>query len=354
MKINILFEFRTGPWGGGNQFLKALKSEFIRNNQYIDNLENADVILLNSFHFSNNHTLRNLHTLKKDNIIIIHRVDGPIFQVRGKDLLLDKALYHFNSILADGTIFQSNWSREENYKLGMKKNYYETSIFNAPDSKIFNTENKIEFNRERKIKLISTSWSSNFKKGFGIYRYFDNHLDFNRYSMTFVGNSPIEFKNIKHVKAVSSKKLAEILKAHDIYITASKNDPCSNALLEALSCGLPAIALDSGGHREIIGQGGQLFDEATQVIEKIEELAKNYHRCQENIPRHSIAHVAQSYFKFALKIFQDVHNGNYKPKQITLLSQINLYKVQLELLRWNAFNKMNAIIEGSNLLNFGK
>jgi len=28
MKIHILYNFQKGPWGGGNQFLKALKKEF--------------------------------------------------------------------------------------------------------------------------------------------------------------------------------------------------------------------------------------------------------------------------------------------------------------------------------------
>ena len=29
MKINIHYDFKDGPYGGGNQFLKALKNEFI-------------------------------------------------------------------------------------------------------------------------------------------------------------------------------------------------------------------------------------------------------------------------------------------------------------------------------------
>ena len=39
---------------------------------------------------------------------------------------------------------------------------------------------------------------------------------------------------------------------HQVYISASKNDPCSNSLIEALELKLPSIVLKSGvSHRTI-------------------------------------------------------------------------------------------------------
>ena len=43
------------------------------------------------------------------------------------------------------------------------------------------------------------------------------------------------------------------------YLAPSCDDPCSNALLEALACGLPAAYRDSGGHPELVGEGGLPF-----------------------------------------------------------------------------------------------
>ena len=60
------------------------------------------------------------------------------------------------------------------------------------------------------------------------------------YDYTFVGNVSERFERINHVPPVASEELADMLRDHDIYITGSKNDPCSNALIEALSCRLPA------------------------------------------------------------------------------------------------------------------
>ena len=50
----------------------------------------------------------------------------------------------------------------------------------------------------------------------------------------------------------------------------SQDDPCSNSLIEALHCGLPAIVLNSGGHPEIIGNAGVKFKNRKEIIEAIE------------------------------------------------------------------------------------
>ncbi|MFO0868617.1 MAG: glycosyltransferase family 4 protein [Pirellulales bacterium] len=49
--------------------------------------------------------------------------------------------------------------------------------------------------------------------------------------------------------------------ALDAYVTASRAEGMSNALLEALACGLPIIASDIPGHRELVteGENGWLF-----------------------------------------------------------------------------------------------
>jgi len=47
MKIHILHDFKDQPWGGGNQFLKALKSEFEKQKVYEEESDKANVILFN-------------------------------------------------------------------------------------------------------------------------------------------------------------------------------------------------------------------------------------------------------------------------------------------------------------------
>ena len=346
MKIYILYNFQDRPWGGGNQFLKALKQEFIRGGVYKENSEEADVILFNGYPFNAEHFFSNILKLKEkySKKVIVCRLDGPVSLVRGRDKEIDKIIALFNNLFADGIIFQSNWCKEQNKKLFGIFLKYETVIHNEPDNEIFNQNGKKSFNPKEKIKLIATSWSSNWRKGFEIYKFLDENLDFSKYEMTFVGNSPIEFKNIKWIKPVLPGKLAEILKQHDIYITASRSDPCSNSLIEALSCGLPAVALNDGGHPELVQKGGELFKGKEDIIEKIEKVGKNYQYYQSQIPEFSIKKVAQDYFNFAKRIYDDVQNKKYKPKQVSFLTQINFYRMKFMILKWKGLNKIQTII----------
>jgi glycosyltransferase involved in cell wall biosynthesis len=310
MRISILQKLKDGPWGGGNQFLKALRGEFIRRGVYEENPELADVILFNSFPSREEYLFKRLRKLKSQGKKIIHRVDGPISLVRGTGIEVDKAIYEANKLLADGTVFQSCWSREENYQLGMKKNNFETVIINASDSNIFNNIGRKIFSLDRKIKLIVSCWSANPRKGFPVYKFLDENLDFNRYEMIFIGNSPIDFKNIKKLTPLDSRSLAAKLKENDIFITASQKEPCSNSLIEALSCGLPAVALNDGGYPEIIRQGGEFFSDQADVIEKIEKVVANYEFYQKNIAVNGLSETVGKYYEF----IEEVCHGNVRKK----------------------------------------
>jgi glycosyltransferase involved in cell wall biosynthesis/SAM-dependent methyltransferase len=350
MKIHILYKFVEGPWGGGNQFLKALREYFRKAEVYSESAEDADVTLFNSYPFSSEYLFNLVFKLKnKSNKILIHRVDGPIFYGRGKDKIIDEIIFKFNNIVVDGTVFQSNWCRKNNYELGMKKSPYETVIINAPDTCIFNSEGKKPFD-EKKIKLIAVSWSSNIRKGFDIYKFLDEHLDFNKYEMTFVGNSSIEFKKIKWIKPVSTKELAKILKEHDIYITASRYEACPNTLIEALHCGLPAVSRNRGVDPEILSEAVELFEDERNVINAIEKVAKNYNYNQQQINMPTFDEIGERYYKFAQKIYEDYLNGDYRPKRANFLSTMKFIGIRTKILRMGIPNKLQIITKGRNIL----
>ena len=294
MKLAILYQFVEGPYGGGNQFLKALRAELKQQNAYAPSLTTADCVLVNANPGSLPYLLLRLLFIQKPVMI---RLDGPISLIRGKDKYVDILLAEFIDLHASGLVFQSQWSKEQNKKLFDIKAPLETVIYNAPDKHIFYPK-KNDF-PSKKIKIIAASWSSNSRKGFDIYTYLDTHLDFSRYDMTFIGNSPIGFKNITTHAPVSSLELADILRTQDMYLTASQNDPCSNALLEALACGLPAVALAQGGHPELIQKGGKLFTGESDVIPAIDKVAKNLDHYRSLLPMYSIAAVTEQYVDFA-------------------------------------------------------
>ena len=321
MKIYILFDFVDGPYGGGNQFLKALRYEFIRKDCLADNPENTNVVLFNS-----HHCLSEVIKLKKryPGKIFFHRVDGPMVYRGENGEKIDKTIFSLNKFIADGTIFQSEWSRLESYKQGMLKNNYETVIHNAPDPEIFFPSSNGQKNPSGKIKLIATSWSDNPGKGFDIYHFLDKNLDFKMYEMTFVGRVDRQFKNIKMIPPVSSSNLAAHLRQHDIFVFASKLEACSNSLVEALNCGLPSVVMNTSSNPEILDEKGLTFDGKEDILAKIKMVADNldYYNNKLNMP--SIEEITENYCQFFEAIFSDIRNGVYRTKRLRFFEVMKL------------------------------
>ena len=291
-RVSIYFKFQKPPWGGGNQMLLALSKSLIDNGWKISNKlrGNFSALLFNSFHIN----LDEVEKIKTRNKRIIHRIDGPTLLIRGKDEILDQNIFSVNSKVADTSVFQSSWSLFKTLQL----NYSPVNpvlIQNGADSEIFNSRGRIPFSKHRKTKLISSSWSDNPRKGGAIYQWLDEHLDFGLYEYTFVGRIKGQFKNIRIIPPVASNELADILKQHDIYITASDNDPCSNALIEALSCGLPSVYYNRGGHPEIVGHGGLGFDNKEDIPNLLEMLTRYYDSIQKLIVVPPVERIADKY-----------------------------------------------------------
>lgn len=291
--LSIFHEFTPPPAGGGHQFMRAIWNEMEKRGLRVEGntiSRTTRACLFNSFNFD----AARLKAFRRPGCCMVHRVDGPIGVYRGFDDGTDRRICDINRELADATIFQSNYSLQKHRELGLD---FRNPIVipNATDPAIFHATNRINFNPHRKIKLISVSWSDNVNKGAPVYQWLDEHLDWSRYEYTFIGRSPITFNKIRMITPLASTDLAQDLRQHDLYITASRNDPCSNSLLEALACGLPALYLNSGGHPEIAGKAGLAFDEPARIPALLDRLITDYQKFQSAIRVSDINTVAQQY-----------------------------------------------------------
>jgi len=298
-EVAVFHRFHAPPYGGGNQFLLALVARLRRRG--IDIREASRVTrrtracLFNSINFDPGW----LKSLDGSACHKVHRIDGPIGTYRGTDNEVDRRIWKMNQDFADVTILQSRYSLEAHAALELDFRS-PVVIPNAVDPALFHTLGRTPWDPARKTRLVSTSWSDNPAKGASTYKWIEDHLDWTRFEYTFIGRSPVKFDRIRTLEPLPSRPLAEELRAHDVYVTASRNDACSNALLEALACGLPALAVRSGGNPELVKDGGALFDGTDDVLDKLGEIVTDYGRKQSLIQLASLDDVADRYLSVLL------------------------------------------------------
>ncbi len=317
MKIFISYKTKGKAWGGGNQFLKNLKEQFFKMGNICNHPKDADIILFNSHH---NLIETLIYKIKYPNKKFIHRIDGPISSYRGgREIILDELIYLFNSKISNGTIFLSKWSRDENIKKGYILNNNEKIIYNAPNNQIFKEKKYSLINQNRKLKILASSWSNNLLKGFDIFKYLDENLDFNKYQMTFVGNTKIKFRNIKIINPVKSELLNNYIENSDVFIFASKIESCSNLLIEAMSTGIPVLVINGTSNNEIFNSNGYIFKDKTDVIHQLEKLINNYENLKVE-KRYFLDDTIKKYYNFFQNIIKD-----QKQKKISLIITFELF-----------------------------
>lgn len=334
IKIHIVYQFTSGPWGGGNQFLKSLRNYLRSKEMYVEQAKDADVIVFNSHHHLMAAAWLKFRYPYK---AFVHRLDNLMFLARGKGTEIDNLITTINRRISDGTVFQSEWCKEKFIERGLAP-FLATVIHNAPDSAIFYPDKlRNKRNSDKRMKLISVSWSTNPRKGFPVYQYLDAHLDFNRYQMTFVGNSPVAFKHINHFPPMESGKLAELLRAHDIFISASEQEACPNALIEALHCGLVPVVIDSGSHRELMKDQGVLFNGVDDLIDTIDETVRKIDYFRSALHPESISQVGERYSDFCTRV---VRAGSRKRLSLASISLIAGVLIKMRMMK--AFRRAHA------------
>ena len=301
LTVSMWHEFHKPPYGGGNQFFLALKKAFEdRGLLVVNNILSplVDIHICNSAWFDVDRFER---LSRKFPIKMIHRIDGPVGLYRGDGMEEDEKIHRLNKQFASATVYQSGYCRDKSRELGLEA-VRPVIISNSVNEDVFHDRNRISYSPDRKIKLISAAWSDNPLKGGPLFKWLDEHLDWNRFEYTFVGRVKQEFKNINHIPPQDSENLASILRQHDIFISGSRHEPCSNALLEGLSCGLPALYRNEGGNPELVGEGGISFEGEGDILEKLDCLIDDYKRYREVVKANTMDEIAGQYIALIKEI----------------------------------------------------
>lgn len=294
LTVSIWQTFFKPPYGGGNQFMLALRKALSRKGVAVKaNVlgDSVDVYLLNAVHFD---VERFIAYRQRRRLRVVQRIDGPISLSRGQNKELDDLTYQLNADFANATVIQSAWTYRRIIDFGYQP-ISASIIHNAVDPDIFHRQGRMPFDPKRKIRLISSSWSNNPRKGGPVYKWIEDRLDWDRFEFTFVGRASESFDRIRRIDPVPSEELADQLRQHDIYITASQRDSCSNAVIEALACGLPVLYMNDGGNPEVVGAGGLPFTDNEEILPQLERLVEHYEMYQHLITVNSLDDVAEKY-----------------------------------------------------------
>lgn len=248
MKFYINRSVVDGPWGGGNNFVKAIYNYLPPLGYEI--IEDPFVVVPDIIFLQNpkpdsidNFSINEAVAIKKNNpsVKIILRVNDcdERKNTKGVDDMWVTCSAHI-----DATIFVSKWMKSYFLKKGWQCND-NFVLYNGVNLKHFKKQEKIN---NGKINIVTHHWSNNRLKGFDIYEKLDNYISMdNKLTFTYIGRDLNTFKNTTTVPPLFGQDLGAELGKYDVYISASKSDPGPNHILESLACDIPTYVKEGGG-----------------------------------------------------------------------------------------------------------
>lgn len=155
-------------------------------------------------------------------------------------------------------------------------------IPNPVDTDIYNRKKREETTQKKKTILFGAMSVTDERKGLDLLIKALDYLSEEQYILSVVGEADrkifeeLEFEYRIYGRIDSQERMAEIYNEADVYVIPSRQENLSNAVTEAMACGVPVVAFDVGGMPDMIvhGETGYLakaFD--------CEELAKGIAFC---------------------------------------------------------------------------
>lgn len=286
MKVYLNRPVKRAAWGGGSHFItglyeyfksKGINVVFDLNQSAIDYIFMFDPRPDNTGQNSVNHIHQ--YKVNNPNVKIIQRInDTDIARPKDKPWRIKMLLQ--SNVIADYTVFISNWLKNHYIEHGYNDKKKHTVILNGCNPQhYFPNKSKIQIQQNEKIKLITHHWSDNYMKGFEIYNYLDQNLDFKKYDFTYIGryNKDYSPKNIKLIPPLYGREIGDVLRQQHIYITGAQYEACGMHHIEGAACGLPVLyRTRGGGIEEVSRKHGLVFDKTEEVIPAIERIVKSY------------------------------------------------------------------------------
>jgi len=264
----------SGPWGGGNLFVRALCDTLTASgHEVVHNItQNIDKIIVVDPRPENGFDdIQSLITYSMSrNAPITIRINEC--DARKGTSGLDEFLSNVSNYCSK-TIFVSKWMMDYHLAKGWKCKSIDFT-YNGVDRNIFKKRPRLE---NGKINLVTHHWSNNPMKGFDIYEKLDSLVgNDDRFTFTYIGRDRGSFKNTRVVQPLFGTDLGEELSKYDVYVSASLFDPGPNHVIESIASGIPTFAIrDGGGACEFVGQDW-IYDNFDDLLSKIQDAKPNH------------------------------------------------------------------------------
>ena len=204
-----------------------------------------------------------LNYYKRNGLPVIQRLDGIYYPSKHgrKTKRLNKPIKKVYLDYATHVIFQSKHSRDQCFEIfGEKHPDCYSLIVNGVNKDIFYPSKEVRSSVKGVLKFITTGNLRNIDMIEPVIKALDLLHDRKKCSFELNIVGPIANRKIKdildrdYVNLLGTKKspeVAAILRDSDIFIYSHLNPPCSNSVIEAISCGLPVVGFDSGSMSEL-------------------------------------------------------------------------------------------------------
>ena len=293
MRVYLNLEPRSGAYGGANAFLRTLTKELRRRGVSFtsDPHEQVDVALVNAL--TGGVGVHDLCRLAERGIPVVHRKTGyrgrgapGLRAVVGGVVVGDAHQVAFSPFVRH-SIFQSGYSRDVFVASRFTGSY--SIVPNGVDEAVFNREpgrgSRSPWRDGEPVRVIVSTWSSDETKGFRLYREIDATLAGRRdVRLALVGRVPAgtRLTSFRMHRPRGPSRLAALLKREHVLLHLTEHESCSNALIEGINCGLPAVYLDSGANDEVARAYGVRWE--GDLLEALARLAPRYGEIVARIP----------------------------------------------------------------------
>ena len=192
---------------------------------------------------------------------------------KNHEALIQRLLIHASSVLAVGSGLAKKLKARGRDHVEVVGNYIDASIFNVQSIQPTDPFRLITVS-----SLIPRKRIEVLIECIGMLRGQNIHA-----TLTIVGDGPLKKKlanlvenlgvqeYVSFLGKLPPKGVAEVLKQHSIYISASKTESFGVSYIEALACGLPVVAFQNEGVIDIVtnGSNGFIVKSASDMMEKV-------------------------------------------------------------------------------------